>query len=58
MSETAVNDYEAIGGGPAVRMVVDDFYQRVLADPELAHYFNGIDMTRLKRHQALLSARF
>jgi hemoglobin len=54
MSETAVSDYEAIGGGPAVKVVVDDFYQRVLGDQELSHYFDGIDMTRLKRHQALL----
>lgn len=54
MSETAVSDYEAVGGGPAVKVVVDDFYQRVLADPELTHYFDGIDMIRLKRHQALL----
>jgi hemoglobin len=35
-------------------MVVDDFYKRVLADPQLSHYFDGIDMPRLKRHQALL----
>lgn len=54
MSETAVSDYEAVGGGSAVKVVVEDFYQRVLADPELTHYFDGIDMPRLKRHQALL----
>ena len=49
-----MTDYEAVGGGPAVSIVVDDFYQRVQADPQLSHYFVGVDMPRLKRHQALL----
>lgn len=52
--QTATSDYDAIGGAPAVRAVVDDFYGRVLADPQLVSYFDGIDMPRLKRHQALL----
>jgi hemoglobin len=50
----AVSDYDAIGGGPAVSAVVNDFYVRVLADPQLAPYFEGIDIARLKRHQVLL----
>ena len=50
----AVSDYEAVGGGPAVSAVVNDFYERVLGDPQLAPYFEGVDMARLKRHQALL----
>jgi hemoglobin len=50
----AVSDYDAVGGGPAVSAVVNDFYRRVLADPGLAPYFEGVDMVRLKRHQALL----
>lgn len=49
-----VSDYDAIGGGPAVSAVVNDFYERVLADPQLAPYFEGVDMARLKRHQVLL----
>jgi len=49
-----VSDYDAIGGGPAVSAVVNDFYVRVLADPRLAPYFEGVDMARLKRHQVLL----
>ena len=47
-------DYEAIGGGTAVKRVVERFYQLVLADGELAPYFGGVDMRRLKRHQAQL----
>jgi hemoglobin len=50
----AVSDYDAVGGGAAVSAVVNDFYRRVLADPQLAPYFEGVDMVRLKRHQALL----
>jgi hemoglobin len=53
-SGNAVSDYDAVGGGPAVSAVVNDFYDRVLADPQLAPYFEGVDMPRLKRHQALL----
>jgi hemoglobin len=50
----AVSDYDAVGGGPAVSAVVNDFYVRVLADPQLAPYFDGVDMARLRRHQVLL----
>lgn len=30
---------------------VRDFYDRLLADPTLAPYFEGVDMARLQRHQ-------
>jgi hemoglobin len=53
-TRAAVSDYDAIGGGPAVSAVVNDFYERVLGDPRLAPYFEGIDMPQLKRHQVLL----
>jgi hemoglobin len=43
--------YDAIGGAEAVRVAVDQFYDRVLADPELAGYFASTDMARLKAHQ-------
>ena len=43
--------YDSIGGAPAVRAAVDDFYERVLADPKLAPFFTGTDMSRLKAHQ-------
>lgn len=43
--------YDEIGGAPAVGAAVDGFYQRVTADPDLAHYFDGIDMARLRGHQ-------
>lgn len=43
--------YDEIGGAAAVSAAVDDFYQRVVADPVLAPYFTATDMVRLKRHQ-------
>jgi hemoglobin len=43
--------YEQIGGQEALIVVVDDFYQRVLADPELAVYFAGVNMPRLRGMQ-------
>ncbi|UGQ08901.1 group 1 truncated hemoglobin [Yinghuangia sp. ASG 101] len=50
---TDVTLFERIGGEPAVAAVVEIFYGRVLADPALAGYFEGVDVARLKRHQAL-----
>jgi len=48
------SDYERIGGAPAVRHVVQRFYELILADAQLAPFFDGVDMPRLKRHQVLL----
>jgi hemoglobin len=48
------SDYDAVGGGPAIRAVVDRFYELVVGDPRLAPFFDGVDMPALKRHQALL----
>jgi hemoglobin len=41
-----------LGGREAVEMVVAAFYERVLADPLLKHYFRGVQMSRLYAHQA------
>lgn len=43
--------YEQIGGAEALEVVVDDFYRRVLADPELVGFFAGSNMSRLKGMQ-------
>ena len=48
---TEISIYETIGGEPALIAVVDDFYRRVLADPQLAGFFAGTNMTRLKGRQ-------
>ena len=52
--KTDQTDYERVGGADAVTTVVQLFYERVLADPELSGYFTGVDIPRLKRHQVLL----
>ena len=46
--------YHEIGGAPAVTAVVDAFYERLIADPDLMSYFSGRDMARLKSHQRAL----
>jgi hemoglobin len=52
MADSAeVSIYEAIGGEPALVAVVDDFYVRVLADPQLAGFFAGASMPKLKGRQ-------
>ncbi|HEY4003996.1 MAG TPA: group 1 truncated hemoglobin [Pseudonocardia sp.] len=43
--------YDSIGGASAVTLAVDDFYARVLSDPELKPYFDGVDMAHLIAHQ-------
>ena len=49
--------YDELGGAAPVKAAVTVFYDRVLADPSLAHWFEGIDMSRLKAHQrAFLAA--
>jgi hemoglobin len=51
--------YESIGGAETVASVVDEFYQRVMEDRELARYFEGVDMAALMSHQrAFLTAAF
>ena len=50
-SKTEMPLYKRIGGDAAIRAAVDRFYERVLADPSLSHFFNGAGMSRLKAHQ-------
>ena len=49
--------YDEIGGGDAVAAAVDQFYVRVLGDPELSPYFEHTDMRKQKSHvRAFLAA--
>jgi hemoglobin len=43
--------HEDIGGEDAIAAVVDDFYDRVLADESLAPHFEGTSMDELRDHQ-------
>jgi hemoglobin len=51
-AETHDAMYQTIGGDAGIKQVVDHFYERLWADPELKHYFDGIDREKLKKHQA------
>ena len=51
---TATSAYDLIGGAPSVREAVDRLYTYLLADEQLADYFDGIDLPRLKSHMAAL----
>jgi len=43
--------YERLGEREGIRAVVDDFYDRLLADDELASFFEGADVERLRETQ-------
>jgi hemoglobin len=43
--------YERLGGVDIVRALIDQAYERVLADDQLLPFFENIGMTRLKNHQ-------
>jgi hemoglobin len=51
MTPAEVSVYELIGGEPALVGVVDDFYERVLSDPQLGPFFAGANMPKLKGRQ-------
>ncbi|MGI5243951.1 group I truncated hemoglobin [Dactylosporangium sp. CA-139066] len=42
--------FDALGGSDAVAAAVDGLYERLLADPRTAVYFEGVDLRRLNRH--------
>jgi hemoglobin len=46
--------YERLGKEAGIRTAVADFYVRVVSDPQLAPYFAGVDLPRLRRHQTAL----
>ncbi|NGM68635.1 group 1 truncated hemoglobin [Natronolimnobius sp. AArcel1] len=48
MTETL---YERLGGEDAIAAVVDDFYDRVLADEQVAYYFEDTNMQKQRAHQ-------
>ncbi len=43
--------YVRIGGAAAVAAAVDGLYERIVADPDLRAYFDGVDIEGLKAHQ-------
>ncbi len=45
--------YEQLGGQRAIEEIVDDFYNRVLADDTVNKFFAHTDMEKQRHHQAL-----
>ena len=45
--------FEKIGGAPAVDSAVVLFYQKVLADDRIKHFFDDVDMERQAGHQKM-----
>jgi hemoglobin len=43
--------YDRLGGHDAIRAVVDEFYDRLLADPQLGPFFEDADLEQLRRTQ-------
>jgi hemoglobin len=43
--------YDRLGGEPAVGAVVNEFYERVLADERVNHHFDDVDMADQRSHQ-------
>jgi hemoglobin len=51
--------YERIGGAAAVKAAVDTFYGKVLADPRIARFFEGVDMAgQIGKQRAFLVMAF
>lgn len=48
----AENLYEKFGGTQGIQGIVDSFYQKVLGDPTINHFFANTDMEAQRRHQA------
>ena len=46
--------YDQLGQKPGITKAVEEFYERVLADPSLQHYFADADVDRVRAHQVSL----
>ncbi len=45
--------YETIGGRLRIKAAVESFYRRVFADPNVRHYFEGVDVEGLHARQSM-----
>ena len=43
--------FERLGGSASIDIAVDQFYERLLDDPELAPFFEDVPMGRQRAHQ-------
>jgi hemoglobin len=47
---TSDNLYEQLGGRDRIAAIVDEFYDRVLDDETVAHFFDDMDMAAQRAH--------
>ncbi|NUP49064.1 MAG: group 1 truncated hemoglobin [Catenulispora sp.] len=53
MTETqSQSQWERVGGAPAVKAVLDRFYEGVLGEPQLAGFFENVEVENIKPHLA------
>jgi hemoglobin len=43
--------FDKLGGKAAVDLAVDKFYEKVLSDERIKHFFEGVDMVKQRAHQ-------
>ncbi len=43
--------FERLGGAAAIELAVDKFYERVLQDDRIKHFFANVDMVKQRSHQ-------
>lgn len=43
--------FEKLGGRANIELAVDKFYDRVLQDDRIKHFFEGVDMVQQRAHQ-------
>lgn len=43
--------FDKLGGKAGVELAVDKFYDRVLKDDRIKHFFEGVDMVKQRAHQ-------
>jgi hemoglobin len=48
--------YEKYGGQTTIDTLVDKFYEGVLANDTIKHFFDEVDMVKQKKHQAIFVA--
>ena len=59
MTATMTSLFEQLGGREAVEAAVDNFYGHVESDSRVSHFFDGVDMKRLRAKQkAFLTMAF
>ena len=50
-ANSATSLYDRIGGAAGIASMIDAFYTRVIADPELRPYFEHVPLIKLRRMQ-------